>query len=340
MVASCRSEGGARESARPWRSAFWLSAFVCVALIASLVPDLKTSADLVKLRNALLYSSEPASYDWTPTTTPADFTIETHDPNRLYADTIKQHDLVVSGDDWATTLKIARHLLNPDLTRGSAIQSDLDDTYTRITNSGEGYCGDYADTFTGLANAAGVFSRPWAFSFDGFGGHGHIFNEIWDRQQQRWIMLDVFNNVYFTDPSGKPLSAMQLRGALFDAEGDEPRVVPVNPLAHPGYIHEHKLFEFYRRGLPEWYMWWGNNVFEYDHSKLVRALGNVHRSVEQLGAIVAGVAPAIKVIETPRNLAQRNALQSLRLRLLFIVVSGVLALVFLLIWMGKRSRST
>lgn len=69
---------------------------------------------------------------------------------------------------------------------GGPIQADLTETYTRITQQGEGYCGDYADSFTGFATAAGVFSRPWAFSFDGFGGHGHIFNEIWDSQNARW----------------------------------------------------------------------------------------------------------------------------------------------------------
>ena len=220
---------------------------------------------------------------------------------------------------------------------GGPIQADLTDTYTRITQRGEGYCGDYADSFTGFATAAGVFSRPWAFSFDGFGGHGHIFNEIWDSQNARWIMIDVFNNFYVTDASGQPLSAMAFRAAL-QAGATDIKLVPVDPMARPGFKLEDKAIDYYRRGLPEWYMWWGNNVFEYDQAPLVRMLGGVHRAAEQLGGVASGVHPEIRILATEQNLAQRERMGWLQWRLHAVVALGVFTAVLFIVWAIVRRQ--
>lgn len=333
------STGAARPgragAARLWLRLFWLSTVLTLAVGATLVPHLRDSAELVRMRNALLLQSAPAAYDWTPGAVPADFARETAAPLPLYADIVARNQLKVEGDDWATALAIGRHLLPDGRRSGGPIQADLTDTYTRITQQGEGYCGDYADSFTGFATAAGVFSRPWAFSFDGFGGRGHIFNEIWDSQHARWVMIDVFNNFYVTDASGQPLSAMAFRAAL-QAGATDLKLVPVDPMARPGFKYEDKAIDYYRRGLPEWYMWWGNNVFEYDQAPLVRALGGVHRAVEQLGGVAAGVHPGIRILATEQNQAQREAIESLRMRLLAVVVFGLCAGLFLVVWLVRR----
>ncbi|WP_341643601.1 hypothetical protein [Thauera sp. SDU_THAU2] len=227
MKAAVERQNSAARS-RIWLRLFWLSAVLTLAVGVTLVPHLRDSTELVRMRNALLLQSEPAVYDWTPANVPAGFAVETAKPLPLYADIVTRDQLKVDGDDWATALAIGRHLLPDGRRQGGAIQADLADTYTRITQQGEGYCGDYADSFTGFATAAGVFSRPWAFSFDGFGGHGHIFNEIWDSQRARWVMIDVFNNFYVTDSDGEPLSAMAFRAAL-EAGADDLRLVPVDP---------------------------------------------------------------------------------------------------------------
>lgn len=321
-----------------WLRLFWVSSFLTLALAGSLAPHFKDSAELVRMRNALLLQSEGAAYDWTPGTVPRRFAVDTEPPIPLYADAVADNGLRVSDDDWATALKIGKHLLGAAGHRGRAIQSDLADTYRRITYSGEGYCGDYADSFTGLANAAGLFSRPWAFSFDGFGGRGHIFNEIWDSQHSRWIMIDVFNNFYVTDATGQPLSAMAFREAL-QRDPTTAKLVPVNPDAHPGFKYDVKALDYYRRGLPEWYMWWGNNVFEYDRSILVRALGNAHRALEQLGGVIAGVHPQIRILALPENQIQREAMQWLRARLIMLVVSGAFSFALLMLWFTSRRRA-
>ena len=116
---------------------------------------------------------------------------------------------------------------------GVPIQADLHETYRRIRANGDGYCGDFADVYTGLLNAAGVFSRNWAFSFDGYGGRGHIVNEVWIRGADQWVLLDVFNNIYFVDAKGRPMSALAVRQALLD--GQRPTIVGIEASASPGF---------------------------------------------------------------------------------------------------------
>lgn len=316
---------------------------VCLAFAVlgtvGLVPHFKNSAELVRMRNALLLDNEPATYNWTPANIPEGFALETQAPNSLYDDVVKREQLRVEGSDWETVLRIGRHLLKNAARRGGAIQSNLDDTYRRITDQGSGYCGDFADVFTGLANAAGVFSRPWAFSFDGFGGQGHIFNEIWDRGAQRWIMIDVFNNIYFSNAAGRALSAAELRDVL--AAGEPVSLASVAPDVTPGFKYPSKALDYYRRGLSEWYMWWGNNVFENDQAQLVRAVGGTHRALEQLAGIAEGVFPHIRIVHADANKHAREALSRLRAHLYFVAVSAALSLMFgvLSLIASRRARS-
>jgi hypothetical protein len=326
-------------SIRFWQRGFWGCVIVLTLVGATLVPHLRNSAELVRMRNALLLQDAPATGEWTPAAPPLEFRLEAAPVDALYAQAVVEHILVVPGDDWATALRIGQHLLQAS-GRGGAIQSSLDDTYRRIVERSEGYCGDFVDVFTGLAHAAGLFSRAWAFSFDGFGGHGHVFNEIWDRQAGQWRMIDVFNNFYVADAQGAPLSALAFRAALPAGQSDL-QLVRVDAEAPPGFIHEHKAWDYYRRGLPEWYLWMGNNVFEYDQSALVRVFGAAHRALEQLGGIVAGVHPGIRILETADNAAQREAMRWLQVRLLAIVVLSGVALGCLMAWIiaWRRSRN-
>ncbi len=317
----------------------YLFAVMAALTAITLVPYLSNSTDLVRMRNALLLDNDSAAYAWSAAAPPAGFAVEQGTPNALFRDVVQSNELRVEGDDWATALKIGRHLLARSTRIGGAIQSNLDDTYRRIVMGGEGYCGDFADVFTGLANSAGVFSRPWAFSFDGFGGHGHIFNEIWDSGRARWVMIDVFNNLYFADEQGRSLSAIELHDLL--KNGATPRLVPIAPGARPGFKYEEKAVAYYRQGLSEWYMWWGNNVFEYDQSPLVRALGSTHRAFEQLGGIAAGVHPRIRILDSEENASRREDLARLGVRLHALAVFIALALAFAIATkaVGALSRS-
>lgn len=326
---------------RATRVLSWILLCAFVVMAGSLVPYLAASSDMVKLRNALLVDPQPADSAWTPATLPAGYLVGgTGRVDPKFAELVQRFDLRVDGDDWATALRIGQQLRQPGRVPGNPIQSDLAETYRRITENAEGYCADFADVFTALAQAAGIFSRSWAFSFDGFGGHGHVFNEIWDRRSERWIMLDVFNNFYFADAAGRPLSALEARQVLL--AGSAPRMIPVAPASPPGYRYPEKAIDYYRRGLPEWYMWWGNNVFEYDGAPPIQLASRVSRSVEQLVAVGIGLHPHIRIVRSESNVLQRAQLERLRWRLYAVMGLGLGVLLCGLVWRWAivKQRST
>ena len=94
---------------------------------------------------------------------------------------------------------------------------------------------------------------------------------------QRWLFLDVFNNFHVVDAaSGEPLGALEFRD--FAAGNREGVAMRPNGSGRPGYHLRAKALDYYRRGAPEWYMWWGNAVFSYYAHPLVRVAGRVSRS--------------------------------------------------------------
>ena len=292
------------------------------------------------MRNALLLQPDTsARFDWSPTAAPDDFLAERSPPDPAFVAVVQKLRLDTLGSDWERARAIGEHLLQKSVSgSGRPIQSDLNTTYRRIVDQGHGYCGDFVDVFTGLALAAGIPARAWAFSFDGFGGYGHIFNEIWDRDANAWRMIDVFNNVYFVRSDGVPLSALAFHEAL--ARNDpELRMLPVSASAPPRYKYPDKAWDYYRRGLDEWYLWWGNNVFSYDRSAVVRTMGRVNRSLEQLGGIASGVHPGIRVVANQSNVGKVQSMQRLQTRLLVMVALTVLIVITFFGWLVTRWRA-
>lgn len=310
------------------------SAAALLAVTATLVPHLAGSSELVRLRNALLYEPVPAVADWTPASRPADFAVDQPPAAPLFAQVVQQQGLRQAGADWPVALAVASHLLQGGKRHSEPIQADLATTYQRIVAEGRGYCGDYADVFMALAQAAGLHSRAWAFSFDGFGGHGHIFNEVWDAGRGRWVALDIHNNMIFLGADGEPLSALSLRALL--ARGDAPRLQRIRDDVRPGYVHAERALDYYRRGLPEWYLWWGSAVQTMDQDARVRALAVLGRPAEQLAAVLSGVHPRLRVLHEAANEPQRQALESLRLRLQAWPWLALLTLLLVLGW--RRAR--
>lgn len=331
------------DRSRPWRRGLIASLLAIVLAALSLAPHLTSSTELVRMRNALLVDERfDAADDWAPPGFPPEFKQERDAPYPEFTQAVERLGLASMAGDWERSLAISKHLLgsSPVLT-GNDIHSDLRDTYRRIVKGGEGYCGDFVDVFVGLANAAGMTTRPWAFSFDGFGGHGHIWVEIWNREKHDWQLVDIFNNFYFSLSDGKPLSAFALRRALM-AESKDLRLQPLDAGARPGYEIPEKAWDYYKRGLPEWYRWRGTNVFSYDKSLLVRVFGHVSRSFEQLGAIAEAVSPRLIFLVSEENRAARERLLRLRTQLQVVaavVGVGLLVACLCLVQMVRCRRS-
>ncbi|WP_227817228.1 hypothetical protein [Nitrogeniibacter aestuarii] len=291
---------------------FLLALLVWGALGLSFVRHLSSGAELVRLRNALLLEDAPASHQWSPESVPPDFKVESGPVHPLFARVVADHALHTTGDDWAAALGVGRHLLPDDMRPNNPIKASLAESYVRIREHGEGYCGDVVEVFTALLNAAGVFSRPWAFSFDGYGGHGHILSEVWDRQRKRWGLIDIYNNQYFLGADGQPLSAMEFRHHLLSGEAFHGERVHRD--APPGYVYPEKALDYYRRGAAQWYMWWGNAVMALDCHPVVTMARRFGRPVEQLAAILWQQYPRLRLLPDA-DPDTRDALAALRARL-------------------------
>jgi hypothetical protein len=308
--------------------------------VAALAPHFTSASEVVRLRNALLFDARPAVAAWAPAARPADFLVDAPgSPSAAYVQAVATHRLAaVGGDTFGAAHAIARHLLSGGKRDGGAIQAGLDETLERIVAKGQGYCGDYVDAFLGLAHAAGVFARAWAFSLDGFGGHGHIVVEAWDEAAQRWRMLDLYNNVEPRDAAGRGLSATEFR-ALLARDAAALQFVPIEPRTPPGYARRDKLVSYYQRGLPQWYLWWGSNVFAVDTHPATRAFDGSLRALEQAGPVLAGVHPRLRVLAEPANAAARASMQRLRVHLLATGAAIALALPAALVWWIARRRA-
>lgn len=312
-----------------------------LAAVLLVLPYLGSGTELVRLRNALSLGEDVQEAQiWSPPDVPADFRQETVPPDPYFVAVAARLGLAALPDDWARGVAISRHLLgSAPVLNGGAVKSDLKGTHRAIVEHGDGYCGDFVRVFTAIANAAGMTVRPWAFSFDGFGGHGHIWLEVWNRQLSQWQLVNIFDNHYYLDGRQQPLSALALRRAIVSgAAGLQLRAL--HPGARPGYAIEAKAWDYLRRGVNEWYLPWGNNVFTQDRAWAVRAFSGISRLGEGLGAWVSGAQPSVRLLALPGNEDQRAAMHSLRLRLFGAALLGFVGLGLVLLgpWLARQRR--
>lgn len=310
-----------------------------VAISLILLQDATDPREAVRLRNSLLASvGAPSDFSWAPTATPDSFLVNQATPPESI--TLAARQVATATDAWSRGLQIATHLgqVTP---RGGAIQSSTAETYRTLRTTGGGYCADYTQVFIGLATAVGLPVREWGLAFDGFGGDGHAIVEVYDDARGQWLMLDPFNSFYPADAvTGEPLSVLEFRARLATTDPlATTRIVRIVPAAF-GFRNDANLVEYFQRGVDQFYLWWGSNLFSYEHQPLVAAAGRVSRSAEQVVAIATGVQPGIRIYPTPRNPALVRRLAGIRTHTL-LYGGAIVALAVLLCaqaWLLLRHR--
>jgi hypothetical protein len=308
-----------------WTAA--ISAIAALTILVWIAAHVDSGQDLVLLRNSLIMHVAPAgSHKWTPATVPDDYLVETRDT----PEALRRFAAVASGgvrteDDFGTALALADALVS-NRTKGlGPIQSDTLTALRRITTEGAGYCADYTQVFNALARAEGLSVREWGMAFDGYSGDGHAFNEIWDRKRQQWVFVDSFFSFYVSDPTGRPLSAIEFRSALVDGKARHLTIVPINPSKF-GFKGPKNAIAYYERGAARFFLIWGNNVLAYDENVAVRTFGRFSRSAEQIAGIVAGVQPELVI---PKDLADEPSVEQLfRLRALLALLATCVVMAF------------
>lgn len=295
-------------------------------------------SEQIVLRNSLIAEmGVPQDFAWTPDRAPAAFQYDRdHIPDRVAA--IVQSIQIDSLDAFDATTKIAQHLLRLR-GDGHSVKRDTLTTYSRIVGDGGGYCADYSQVFTALALAAAIPVREWGFSQKNFGG-GHAFNEVFSESHRQWIFVDLFSGFYLVSKSdGKLLSVEDLRQALKLNRFDDVVFVRFNPDIFR-FRDNQQAWDFYRTGMDQFYLWWGNSIFEYESNFMVSEAGKVSRALEQLVAIVVGVHPRFHVVPDADNEDDWRHLILLRWQLLIVAVTLPCILLILLWRVFIKSRAT
>ena len=324
-------------TARVFRGVFIASAVLAVGVSIMLGLSIHSGRDLVRIRNSLLVEVHPAAaYDWTPAKIPDDFLWERRAaPQPISAAAAAIDSGARNSDDFAEALAIATKLAQ-NKQSDKPIQSDTLTAYHMITERGLGYCADYTEVFLALAHASGIPVREWGAAFDAYGGDGHAFVEIYDRGRAQWIFIDPFYSFYVT-AAGRPISVAELQSALRAPHSD----VQVVPIVREkfGFKTPERALAYYRRGATRFYLWWGNNIFSYEHAPLVAHAASLSRSAEQVAAIFAGVQPKLVLATGNLDESALRDLERLRALVIIVVVASATALIALLGWLVASWRS-
>ncbi len=317
-----------------------LAGLALVALLAGWLLAVDDVRDLTRIRNALLadFGTE-ADADWPPSNPPAAFRGATRAPTESFvalAERAAADAAATRPAEASLPFALAAHLASGP-GRGGAVQRDSLTAYYAITEQGRGYCADYSQVYLALGLAAGLEVREWGMSFDGFGGDGHTFNEAFDEGTGRWLFLDAFNSFYVVSRrDGRPMSALEFRRALErGATLQELDVVPISP-AKFGFRTPERALEYYRRGIDQFYLWNGNDIFDYESHPVLALLGRYSRIAEQAVALLIGAHPRLLVIETGSNADLVEDLIWLRRLVLLSAALGGLAAGILILGVTRR----
>ncbi len=324
-----------KRSVRSLSLAMTLTAVALLAVTAGLASLAVPSTEAVRVRNSMIATvGTDADFDWRPPDVPPGFLQQRGEAPDLFRQTVAA--VAPEGSAFERTVALVRDLdSGPE--HGGPIQSSTLATFRTIKAKGQGYCADYTQVLNGLAWAAGIPVREWGLSFDGFGGWGHAFNEVYDQGLRKWVMVDPFYAFWVRDSAtGVPLSAIEFRDRLRLPDPlQSMQVVRLVPAAYD-WTSDEKMLGFYRRGVDQFYLWWGNNVFDYDDQPLVRAVGPLSRSLEQLAAMLTGVHPGIRILPTAGNAEMIQGLRRTRGEVL--VLMALCTALFLLLMLEWRLR--
>jgi hypothetical protein len=178
------------------------------------------------------------------------------------------------------------------------------------SRTGIGYCSTASQVFVGLSLAAGLWVREWQVFFDDFGGSAHVFDEIYDRQRDKWVMVDPLYSFIPRDAATQtPLSVREFLDAL--ASGRQ-REVAIHFIRTPRAKTAREVFSYYGPGVERAALNWGNAEITYDRSALATWLQPLPIRVQQLVRIAIGDYPVLMARATPAVKRDWGAVRELR----------------------------
>ena len=302
-------------------------AMLTVLIAGLLLQMISSSMEAVRVRNSLIFRAvDEQDLHWKPPNYPTSFKLDGQIPPLEFSQAVNEivGEKRFSPVGFQHALALGNHLA-VDNFKGGRIQSDAVTNLESIVAKGAGYCADFAQVYNGLAHTLSLPVREWGMSFDGFGGDVHAFNEIYDSEHDRWVFMDSYFSFYVIDRSTEePLSVLEFRERL-RSEATRSSIVVV-PISAERFLFKSSdnALDYYQRGVNQFFMVWGNNVFEYDNSLPIALGARISRSVEQAMAILAGVHPEIRIPRSSENEIALAELDRLKTKFLILAIGGFL----------------
>ncbi len=139
-------------------------------------------------------------------------------------------------DTFDKALDIARHM-RKIIKGGRGLGLASDESLETMINGGGGICSDYSQVFNVFCLINDIKVREWGLVEKFYNPLlGHTVNEVFSEKFQKWMLIDVGKNLYFTRQNEElPLSAIELFTYL--REGNK-----------LGYVHfsDHVCIDMYK----------------------------------------------------------------------------------------------
>ena len=145
---------------------------------------------------------------------------------RLYAQENLQKFVQQYGDEWQLQKAICNWTNaqwppgdpNPyPLSNGLDILADIRSGKTK------GFCGQYVYLFADALKAVGRYDVRY-LELESQDHQFHFSAEVWSNPWQKWVVLDPFYNVYYSDEQGNPLSALELHELALAGNAADARI--------------------------------------------------------------------------------------------------------------------
>lgn len=132
----------------------------------------------------------------------------------LYFETNQRMGLKPEMDTLEKALEMSRYL-RANVKGGRGLGLSSGQTLEKMLAGQGGVCSDFSQIFNIFCFINGIKVREWGCVDSLYkGSFGHSFNEIYSPERQKWIAIDVHNNIVFKSTNNQYFSAIELFMAL------------------------------------------------------------------------------------------------------------------------------